>query len=106
MVDHIYGRVNLLNKRLRPSMFVSELKMYVDYLKKEMEKASRDLKQENYIVLFKANLLSGIDYYLKIIPTMKLEAFSYLNTMRDELCLIKKELETFVRSLQLRNVGV
>src|ERR1019366_6549314 len=32
MVDHIYGRINILNAVKRSNMFVNELKMYVDYL--------------------------------------------------------------------------
>lgn len=35
MVDHIYGRINILNTLRRPNMFVNELVLYVDYLKKK-----------------------------------------------------------------------
>ena len=39
MTDHIYGRINLLNDTPRPNMFIKELGMYVDYLKKDITKS-------------------------------------------------------------------
>ena len=33
MVDHIYGRVNLISKE-RPSMFLNEIVLYINYFKK------------------------------------------------------------------------
>lgn len=65
MVDHIYGRTNLLNAVERPNMFVNELKMYVDYLKNDLQKLTEPItgKQVKYYTSFKQNLLSGIDYY-------------------------------------------
>ena len=37
MVDHIYGRMNLITDPNRPNMFVKELSLYIDYLQKKME---------------------------------------------------------------------
>lgn len=37
MVDHIYGRANILNAENRPSMFLKELRMYSEYLRKEIK---------------------------------------------------------------------
>ncbi len=68
MVDHIYGRTNLLNAVERPNMFVNELKMYVDYLKNDLQKLTEPLtaKQVKYYTTFKQNLLSGIQYYREL----------------------------------------
>lgn len=65
MVDHIYGRSNILNAVERQHMFVNELKMYVDYLKNDLCKIKEPLttKQLKYYTAFKQNLLSGIIYY-------------------------------------------
>lgn len=65
MVKHIYGNANVLADNNRPHMFIKELKMYVDYLKNELEHFTDDftstqLKKWN---AFKSNLLSGIAYY-------------------------------------------
>src|SRR5690606_17892277 len=35
MVQHIYGKVDLLSKADRPNLFVNELKLYVEYFKKD-----------------------------------------------------------------------
>jgi len=70
MVDHIYGRINLLNQTYRPHMFINELKMYVDYwfnLTKEQVEPVTD-KQQKYIQTFRANLLQGIAYYQQLVP--------------------------------------
>lgn len=65
MTDHIYGRNHLLNNVERPHMFVNELKMYIDYLKNDLQKITGPLttKQVKYYTAFKQNLLSGIAYY-------------------------------------------
>ncbi len=87
MVDHIYGRTNLLNSVPRPNMFVNELNLYIDYLKKEIEKCADELskKQQNFFNNFKENLLSGINYYKQILPDLKRESAQYLNTMLNQL---------------------
>ncbi|MFV0377724.1 MAG: hypothetical protein ACK5JD_10545, partial [Mangrovibacterium sp.] len=36
MVDHIYGRINLLHGVNRPNLFVKELRMYTDYLENRL----------------------------------------------------------------------
>lgn len=65
MVGHIYGRLSLLTNGERPHMFVNELRIYVDYLRKEIEKLAQNLapKQPKYYAEFKQNLLAGIEYY-------------------------------------------
>ena len=37
MVDHIYGRVNVITRKDRPNMFIKELNLYIDYLKNKIE---------------------------------------------------------------------
>jgi hypothetical protein len=64
MVHHIYGRANVMPFENRPNLFVKEIELYVDYLKKEIENHTTItnviLKKWNS---FKTNLISGIDYY-------------------------------------------
>lgn len=68
MVSHIYGRFNALNHRERPHSFINELKLYVDYLKRELNKVSgeMDKKQVKYFETFKQNMLEGIAYYREL----------------------------------------
>ena len=95
MVDHIYGRTDLLNKLNRPNMFLNELNLYVDYLKKEIAKNinSINAKQAKYFQNFKTNLESGIEYYKNLIPKIKIETEEYLKGMKDDLLKIENSLK-------------
>ena len=87
MVDHIYGRLNLLNSVKRSNLFVNELRMYVKYFDDEMKKNMDNLttKKVRYFQLFQTNLLQGVDYYKQLIPSLKNEAERYLEEMKEEL---------------------
>jgi hypothetical protein len=87
MVDHIYGRTNLLNTTPRPNMFIKELGMYVDYLKKDISKSCESLNEQKikYFTEFKNNLLDGIEYYRKLFPQMTEETLEYRTKTLNEL---------------------
>ena len=72
MVQHIYGNVNVLQNTHRPNMFVKELIMYVDYLKKEILDISNEITaaQIKKLNAFKSNLLDGISYYEELFSTV------------------------------------
>lgn len=65
MVDHIYGRVNVLNGVNRPSFFINELDLYVKHLAGYINEnlSNLDVKKKKYIQKFHAQLLDGINYY-------------------------------------------
>lgn len=65
MVRHIYGNGNILADNARPNIFVNELKLYVDYLKREIGGFSDEITRSQVKKWegFKSNLLSGISYY-------------------------------------------
>lgn len=87
MVDHIYGRTNLLNNLYRPNMFINELGLYVDHLKKEVAKGAREFNKKHldFVTNFRNNLLDGINYYKELVPELKKETTSYVQRMKDEL---------------------
>lgn len=65
MVQHIYGNDDILGDKNRPNMFINELKMYVEHLKKELNDftgniTNAQIKKWN---TFKQNLLLGVEYY-------------------------------------------
>lgn len=64
MTDHIYGRKNMILQPNRPSLFVTELRLYIDFLKKEIEETlhptTRVSKKWDQ---FCNNLLLGIEHY-------------------------------------------
>ncbi|MBS1683089.1 MAG: hypothetical protein JST48_15360 [Bacteroidetes bacterium] len=65
MVDHIYGRTDLIYNVSRPHMFIKELTLYIDYWKELLQetRATIDQKQKQYIQNFYNNLINGIGYY-------------------------------------------
>ena len=87
MVNHIYGKINLLNDTYRPNLFVKELGIYVDYLKNEIEESVETINERKlkYFEEFKNNLLSGIEYYDTLVNEMKEESEIYKNKMKEEL---------------------
>ncbi|KIA88250.1 hypothetical protein [Kaistella jeonii] len=65
MVKHIYGNENVMPETNRPNIFVNELKMYVEYLKNEIEEYSESFTnaQTKKWKTFKSNLIEGVNYY-------------------------------------------
>jgi hypothetical protein len=65
LVDHIYGRLNVITRTDRPHMFIKELTIYIDYLKNKIEEAGVSIseKQAKYHSAFIKNLEDGIEYY-------------------------------------------
>jgi hypothetical protein len=108
MTSHIYGRLSLLNDTYRPNMFISELKMYIDYLGKEIQKTlpTPSPKQLEYLNFFKSNLMDGIQYYKTLIPKLKLESEKYRDTMKQELLDLKDELDQLFRTYRLEEFAL
>lgn len=106
MVDHVYGRLNALNALNRSHMFINELKMYIDYLKAEVDKNFNSLtdKQTKYFSSFKSNLLQGIEYYKQLIPNMANEAEDFKNKMADEIETMKNNLTNFYFAQGIKTV--
>lgn len=97
MVGHIYGRINILNSVKRPNIFVNELILYADYLKKEISSCSIvTINQNKYFKNFKANLLNGIDYYRSKLPIIAFETEKNIEEMFQDLKEIKASLENLI----------
>jgi hypothetical protein len=94
MVDHIYGRTNIVNEETRPHMFVKELKLYVDYLKTKIAETPSPFsdKQLKYFQTFQQNLNEGIEYYKNLYNDFETK----LEVLKED---ILKELEEIQMSL-------
>ncbi|SHN14184.1 hypothetical protein [Mucilaginibacter sp. OK098] len=68
MVNHIYGRLDLLENIKRPHVFIKELNLYIDYLQADLEKHAKNLndKKKKHLDKFKAQLQDGIAYYKQL----------------------------------------
>lgn len=89
MVQHIYGNTNILPDNDRPNMFINELKMYVNHLKKDISNFSGTLtkSQDKKWKTFKENLFEGISYYENL--------FSQSNFFQSELNTINHQLQHY-----------
>lgn len=104
MIDHIYGRVNLINRNDRPPMFIKELMLYIDYWMELFSEAQStlDSKKQKYIEEFYKNLLDGISYYRKLTRLVNHEwhflgdnLYEGLNKAENQLT---KSFKSFMRS--------
>jgi hypothetical protein len=61
--------------------------MYINYFDDELKKNMDSLttKKVRYFQLFQTNLLQGVDYYKRLMPSLKNEAERYLEEMKEEL---------------------
>lgn len=94
MINHIYGRENLLSEVIRPNLFINELNLYVDYLKKDIAAQLEELsaKKDKYFSKFKSQLLSGIAYYRELIPELTFQHSSSVEEMLRQLQLAEQRL--------------
>jgi hypothetical protein len=65
MIDHIYGRTNIIKRDDRPNMFIKELSLYINYLKEIIDDSPKPIseKELKYFFTFQKNMQDGIDYY-------------------------------------------
>jgi hypothetical protein len=103
MVDHIYGRTNVMERTDRPNLFVKELKMYIDYLGNKIGETLKPFsdKQKKYFETFHDNLAKGVDYYNDLFqrfktqlddPTSENNRMQDLENLRIELMSLKSRL--------------
>ena len=95
MVDHIYGRKNIIeNEEFRPHFFIKELGLYVNYLDEQLTGSINvfDHKIKKYYQSFCQNLLEGINYYknltdntIKCSETKKRQMKKELQQLEDKI---------------------
>jgi hypothetical protein len=115
MVDHIYGRANILRRDDRPNMFIKELALYINYLKDKIDESPEPIteKELKYFLSFRKNLQDGIEYYkdlfVNVMVKSDTEKFNLLNKLlifENELNSINLEqFEEFTSPLLLVNTG-
>lgn len=108
MVDHIYGRINLLNDTYRPHMFIKEFNMYIDYLKNKIEEVKPDLtiKQKKYLVTFIQNLEKGNEYYESLFNDAKGYFDGAKSAIKNELIETKKKIDRLNAEIENLSIAV
>ena len=101
MIDHIYGRSNVITRTDRPNFFIKELEIYIDFLRTKIEesKVSVTTKQRKYLLTFVINLKDGINYYSGLFSDMK-------DKFEDTKSSIISDLETSKKALHLLNLEI
>ena len=95
MVDHIYGKINIISRNDRPNMFIKELTIYIDYLRKKMNETSLPWtkKQQEYFADFRDNLCNGIQYYKELFSQVKTTLFDKKKNLISDLEVYELELK-------------
>ena len=100
MVDHIYGRINLITSEKREHMFLKELELYIEQFKTKFEDITLETVMDDgkkQLVDFGANLLEGISYYKELSEKFakeKKENFIVtLEALKLEVLAINKKVE-------------
>jgi hypothetical protein len=97
MLKHIYGNAIVMTDANRPNLFIKELKMYIDYLMKEISESTADLTagQIKKWNAFKNNMLEGIGFYENL--------FSTSNYFENGLKAIHDQLDSYkARILEIK----
>lgn len=96
MIDHIYGKINVIMRSDRPNLFNKELKIYIDFLKEKINETGMPLqeKQYKYFVKFRDNLNAGIEYYQKLFQEFRGRFDNLKQDALEELEKLKKELNS------------
>ncbi|MGD9976501.1 MAG: hypothetical protein AB7S54_01020 [Bacteroidales bacterium] len=94
MVDHIYGRANLMDRTDRPNMFIKEISLYIDYLKTRFLEMPKPLsiKDNKYIQTFKSNIEEGIEYYKALFSSLSGDSMGNKETLQEELLGLRQKL--------------
>jgi len=96
MVDHIYGRTNVIERTDRPNLFVKELGMYIEYLGGKIEETLKPIsdKQKKHFETFQENLNKGVEYYKELFQKYKtqLDDSTSKNNLLADLENMKLEL--------------
>jgi hypothetical protein len=98
MVNHIYGRLDLLDKIKRPHLFIKELNLYIDYLQQDLKAHIKDLndKKRKNLNNFKVQLQEGINYYKQLFEKWPDDASDLLQIAYDELTVSEYKLKAIL----------
>lgn len=95
MIDHIYGRTNVISCIDRPHMFIKELRLYIEHWTELLSdtKDGFDQKRQKYVQEFYKNMKDGITYYRSLISKVSNEWGSLKSKLHDGLSSAEKQLD-------------
>ena len=97
MVDHIYGRINLIKRKDRPNVFVNELNIYISYIKEKIEDYKLDINPKKRKEL--KNLIKNLDisnkYYFELFKNIK----DYFSNKKDTIINDLEQIDININKL-------
>jgi hypothetical protein len=106
MIDHIYGRINLVTNSKRPHMFLKELNLYINYLKEKVEESEINPTDSElkYFDTFQTNLANGIEYYKNLFTTIDGKIIELSVTTLRELTELENEFDTLRQRMIIQDL--
>ena len=101
MIDHIYGKINIISRKDRPNMFIKELELYINYFR-EIAESITDYSNELQLKQaeqFRKNINDGINYYKSIFSGIK----SGLENVREDLLNQLEKFEYELNKIWIEN---
>ncbi len=94
MIDHIYGRTNIIKRDDRPNMFIKELSLYINYLKELIDDLPKPIseKELKYFLTFQKNIQDGIDYYKHLFSEIMVKNEGTKIDLLNNLEILEREL--------------
>jgi hypothetical protein len=94
MINHIYGKDDLIKNDKRPFLFISELYLYVAHIRKyvEMNADTVNDKKIKYVEKFKNQLIEGIAYYSRLKNELKGFSDQIIECIPEQLKSAEREL--------------
>ncbi len=113
MVNHVYGRTNIISRLDRPHVFVKELDVYIGFLKNKFNDVKNIMtkKDVKYFDTFIKNMQEGIAYYQSLFskhqdkfPDVKHDILNAIKGGEMEIKSIAVELEKYLNTITKSSV--
>ena len=98
MVDHIYGRINVLKNPKRPHMFLREMSLYIERFGQKVHTSPKSLLEDlsKDIHDLEERVSEGISYYQKMAEhfadSTRADFVKALETVRDEMEILRQQI--------------
>lgn len=95
MVDHIYGRENIMLRAERSNLFINEYNLYLEYIRTHYFAADIELdkKKVQFLESFRKNLNDGLHYYESLFESYSMKSELFGKSQLAKLHQGKKALE-------------
>ncbi len=106
MVNHIYGRFNLITRTDRPNMFMKELKLYINYMEEKISSIELpvSINQMKYFSAFVTNISDGIEYYKQLFSETMGKIFDFKKKADYEITALEKKLSDLIEDMINKNL--